>query len=370
MSCRLLYLVGQLGPGGSERQLYLLLKKMDRDRYRPEIVVWRFRPDDVYVPLVRELEVVLHFFPDSFTRLAKVLAFRRLVHKMRPEVMHSYSFYTNFAAWWAARGTSVISIGSCRGDFEYERTGSGPIFGRLNGRWPHHQIYNSYATAEAAVRLGSFFLPKHIRIVRNGVDLHSFRDSPVPSAKRTIILGVGSLLQIKRWDRTLVLAKELKNSGFDFMIRIAGTGPLRESLERQSRDYGLSHHVEFIGHSENIPALLRTANFLVHTSDAEACPNAIIEAMACGRAVVATDTGDIPSIVEDERTGFVVRRGDDEQLLDRVLRLMIDRRLCGRMGEAARSKAVREFGIERLLEETLAVYRGAGWNQSMADLAS
>jgi glycosyltransferase involved in cell wall biosynthesis len=86
-----------------------------------------------------------------------------------------------------------------------------------------------------------------------------------------------------------------------------------------------------------------------------------MEAMACGRAVVATDAGDIPSLVDDGNTGFVVRRGDDEALVNRMLRLVSDRDLCRRMGEAGRSKAEREFGLNRLVEETLAAYQAAGW---------
>ena len=61
--CRLLYLVGQLGAGGLERQLHLLLQSMDRDRYRPHVVVWNFSPNDTYVSLAYKLSVPLHSFP-------------------------------------------------------------------------------------------------------------------------------------------------------------------------------------------------------------------------------------------------------------------------------------------------------------------
>jgi glycosyltransferase involved in cell wall biosynthesis len=86
-----------------------------------------------------------------------------------------------------------------------------------------------------------------------------------------------------------------------------------------------------------------------------------MEAMACGRAVVATDAGDVPLLVEDGKTGFVVRRGEDAALVDRMIRLITDRELCRRMGEAGRAKAEQEFGLDRLVAETLAGYRNAGW---------
>ena len=70
--CCLLYLVGQLRPGGLERQLYFLLKGMDRERYRPEIVVWSFRSDDTYVRPIRNLGIKVHYFPETVTAIAKL----------------------------------------------------------------------------------------------------------------------------------------------------------------------------------------------------------------------------------------------------------------------------------------------------------
>jgi glycosyltransferase involved in cell wall biosynthesis len=83
--------------------------------------------------------------------------------------------------------------------------------------------------------------------------------------------------------------------------------------------------------------------------------------MACGRAVVATDVGDIPDLVEDGKTGFVVPRENQALLVTRMATLLTDRDLCRRMGEAGRAKAGWEFGLGRLVSETLAVYKAAGW---------
>ena len=132
-------------------------------------------------------------------------------------------------------------------------------------------------------------------------------------------------------------------------------------MEQQARALRVTDCVEFIGYTENVPGLLANARFLVHTADSEGCPNVVMEAMACGRAVVATDAGDIPSLVEDGKTGFVVPRGDEAALLARLETLMTDHDLCRRMGEAGRAKAERQFGLDRLVSETLAAYRTMGW---------
>jgi glycosyltransferase involved in cell wall biosynthesis len=169
---------------------------------------------------------------------------------------------------------------------------------------------------------------------------------------------------VKRWDRLLTAALMLKEHGLDFLLRIAGDGPLHGSLKEQAEGLGVSDSVQFMGHSDNIPGLLADATFLAHTSDAEGSPNVVMEAMACGRAVVATDVGDIPLLVENGKTGFVVRRADDNMLMERMATLLTDRDLYRHMGEAARVRAERDFGLDRLVKDTLAAYKAAGWKDA------
>jgi glycosyltransferase involved in cell wall biosynthesis len=77
--------------------------------------------------------------------------------------------------------------------------------------------------------------------------------------------------------------------------------------------------------------------------------------------VIATEAGDIPNLIEDGKTGFVVRRDYGSALAERMARLITDSNLCADMGRAARAKAEREFGMDRLVTETFEVYRSSGW---------
>ena len=361
MTCRLIYLVGQLGCGGLERQLQFLLEGLDRQHYSARVVVWNFRDSDPYVARIRALGIPLDLFPAGYSGYSKLGAFRRLVTKLSPEVVHSYSFYTNFAAWYSSLGSRAIPIGAVQSDFEGDIKNVGPLLGRLSARWPVHQIYNSFAAKENALKSPSLFVPKHIFVVRNGLDLQRFKSVPVASAGPALILGVGSLLQVKRWDRLLAAASALRDQGHQFHVQIAGDGPLRQDLQDQANRMGLAGCVEFLGYHDDIPKLISQATFLVHTSETEGCPNAVMEAMACGRAVVATDVGDIHHLVEEGTTGFVVKHDDHGMLVDRMANLLSNRELCAQMGATGRTKAEREFGLDRLVSETLAAYEGAGW---------
>jgi glycosyltransferase involved in cell wall biosynthesis len=362
--CRLLYVVGQLGAGGLERQLYLLLKSLDRDRYQPHVVVWNFNPDDTYVSLIKKLGVPLHSFHPSVSQAGKMLSFRRIVRELSPEVIHSYSFYTNIAVSWASIGTRIIAVGGLRSNFINDKSSCGILLGSLCARWPRNQIFNNFAAAKKARRSQSFFSPSKIFVVQNGVDLQEFRNTPLPTNGRAQIVGAGSLIPLKCWDRLLLAAASLKGKTLDFQIEIAGDGPLRESLERHARALGLIDRVKFVGHTNDISGFIAKSTLLAHTSNTEGCPNIVMEAMACGRPVLATDAGDTRSLVEDGITGFIVRRGDDIELTDRLARLVEDRDLCHRMGTLGRNKAEREFGLNRLVEETFAAYHAAGWEES------
>ena len=103
MSIRLLYVIGELHTGGSERQLYYLLRAVDRERYNPAVAVWNYCEQDIHVPLIQALGVPLYSFPGSSSRAAKLAALHDLIRQLQPGVVHSWSFYTNFAAYWAAR---------------------------------------------------------------------------------------------------------------------------------------------------------------------------------------------------------------------------------------------------------------------------
>ena len=359
MDCRLLYLVGQLSLGGLERQLVYLIRSMDRRRYKPVVAVWGNSPDDHYARDLRALDVPVVRLGRNPAWSAKLQALCSLVSAVRPEVIHSYTFHTNIAAWWAARGTGAIPIGSVRSNFILDRQKIGKVLGRLCGRWPSAQIFNSVAAEQNARQTTTLFRSRRIYVVKNGVDLDRF--SPQSHPERGYILAVGSMYPVKRWDRLIRAAAILASKGLCPEVVHAGSGPLQEKLEALARKLHVEHLFRFLGARNDIPDLLADAAFLVHTAENEGCPNVIMEAMACGRAVVAADAGDIPYLIVEGKTGFVVPREDEASLADRMATLLEDRELCRRMGDAGRIKAEQAFGLARLRSETFAAYQAEGW---------
>ena len=358
---RIVYVIGQLHAGGSERQLFYLLREMDRCRYRPAVVVWNASEAEVYFGEIRRLDIPIYGFPGRLPAGAKLMNLRRLVKRLAPEIVHSFSFYLNVAAQWSVRGTRAIAFGSVRSALDLDKQVNGWLVGKLSARWPRTQIYNSYEAARCADSSSGPFVPGRRIVVQNGVDLDGFRGVPLEPRQRPRVVGVGSLVPVKRWDRLLNAAAELKRRGLDCSVQIAGDGPLLNSLQMDVNRLGVADRVVFTGYSDQVSRLIAEATFLVHCSDAEGCPNVLLEAMACGRAVVATGVGDACSLVEDGKTGFLVARGDDRAIVERMYLLMTDYRLCKRMGEAGRAKAEREFSLDRMVSHTFAAYQATGW---------
>jgi glycosyltransferase involved in cell wall biosynthesis len=365
---RVLYVVGGLNTGGEERQLYYLVRSLDRLDYNPAVAVWNFAEDGVHVSPMRALGVPLYAAAPT-SGIRKLTAFRRLVKQLRPQVVHSYSFYTNVAAAWGASGTGALAVGSVRQDFHWEKRNSGILLGRLSARWPSFLICNSFAASRSAQQSRSFFAPKRCAVVANGLDLDRFEPGPMPSGGTPRIVGIGYLLPHKRWDRLLRAASALTRKGLRFTLDLVGGGPLKSTLEDQVRNLGIADRVRLVDHTDDIPGVLREASFTVLTSDWEGRPNAVMEAMACARAVVATDVADIRELVVHGTTGFVVAPDDESSLVRHMATLITNSQLCAQMGEAGRAKAEREFGLERLAQQTLEAYRSAGWKEGDRETA-
>jgi glycosyltransferase involved in cell wall biosynthesis len=359
---RLLYVVGQLGTGGLERQLFYLLKTMDLEHFHPAVAVWNFDERENYVPRIRALGVPLYSLPSARNPFVKLNALKALAVKLKPELLHSYSFYTNFATAAAARVSGSKAVGSIRSDFALDKRAAGPVKGELCARWPRYQICNSRTALRIAAARRRFFVPLRMIFVGNALDLETFHQVPPPNNGCAQIAGVGSLLPIKRWDRLIIAAADLKARGLNFRVKIAGDGPLRLKLEEMTKELAVADCVEFRGYVADVKGLLSESDMLVHTSDAEGTPNAIMEAMACARPVVTTDVGDAGSLVCNGRSGYVVDREDQVALNDRIDRLIGSPHLRCEMGRMGREKAETDFALSRLVDETFNAYRQAGWS--------
>ena len=197
-----------------------------------------------------------------------------------------------------------------------------------------------------------------VRVIPNGYDEALIRRLREKADRRTDKMSVVFMGTLKPDKDPLTLLKaiaELREGGLSVRTHIIGDGPLRQELERFCRDKGMSDLVVFHGmlpHPEALKILASSTIFVLPSVE-EGLPLALVEAMALGKAVIATDVGGVPELVRDEETGLLFKPTNYLALKSALERLLNNRSLCRRLGEEAR-RAVMGYSwtsIMRVYEE-------------------
>ena len=139
-------------------------------------------------------------------------------------------------------------------------------------------------------------------------------------------------------------------------LLLAGDGPEITTAERAAQEAGVGDRVHFLGEQEDVERVYGASDLFLLPSEHESFGLSALEALACGVPVVGTDSGGLPEVVQDGRTGYLVEVGDVERAAEHAVRLLRDDVLRRRMGEAARADAVQRFAEPSIVERYLALY--------------
>lgn len=189
-------------------------------------------------------------------------------------------------------------------------------------------------------------------LLRHGVDLTRFPATPPSGARPVSLLAVGRLVEKKGFE---VLLEALTIVDRPWRLRLVGDGPLHADLAGRVSERGLSDRVDLLGRRTHadLPALFAAADLVVvpsvidRTGDRDGLPNVVLEAMASGRPVVASDVAAIPSAVSDGVTGRLVPSRNPALLAAAITGLVDSPELRAAMGRAGRAVAVRDFALDR-----------------------
>jgi len=181
---------------------------------------------------------------------------------------------------------------------------------------------------------------------------------------------VGRLTGIKNHQLLLQAAKIIKDrgKGKEFEFLVIGDGELKEELARYASELGLHESVTFMGWQRDMPSLYQAIDAIVVTSLNEGTPVTLMEAMAAGKAVIATDVGGVKDLFGaiDARTeegynltrhGILVPSGDRHALAEALLFVKDNRTLSNQMADRARAFVLREYALERMIGDLDALYQ-------------
>ncbi len=171
-----------------------------------------------------------------------------------------------------------------------------------------------------------------------------------------VLLAVGRICEQKGYDVLLKAARILKEQGQPYKLLIAGDGPLWSEMNKQSCTLDLQAEVCFLGRRNDVPQLLRMADIFVQSSNWEGMSISIIEAMMCGKPIVATAVDGTCELIKSEVDGLLVPPQDPSSLATTIAKMLKDSRMCLKLGENARKRSYKEFTMDVMARRLIELY--------------
>jgi glycosyltransferase involved in cell wall biosynthesis len=307
-------------------------------------------------------------YPDPLRHPAAIARIAALYRRFKPDVVHSHGSQGGVTSRLARLGrprtpvvftphnyafTNYFASRAQRGLYRAIEIALAPLATRV--------VCVCEAERRVAERIGP---ARRVRVVYNGIEPLA----PSPPGERVAALAragplicVVAELQPPKGVTTAIAAMPAILSRVPGVrLAIAGEGVEREALARQIRELGLDGSVELLGSVDGVAGLLGAADVFVQPGWSESFPYSLLEAMSMSLPIVATDVGGVGEAIEDGVTGRLVAAQDTGTLAAATAELLEDRELARRLGAAARERMTSRFSFERMVEETLAVYREVG----------
>ncbi len=367
-------------PYGAKRSLLSLIESLDRSRFRPMVVC----PQPGFLSSkAEELQVEVHILPiydfiftsNSLLLLRQgwglwrnIVTLMRLFRRENIDLVHVNCFKVGPPYAIAARMLGIPCIWHSR-----EILVTTPLRKRILTEMirslPDRVIAVSEACAVQFRRGGKG--DTKIQVVYNGIDSEAFRAQADGQAVRrefglasdTPLVGsVGQLIPWKGQDDFLQVAARVLCDLPEARFLIIGQEVeshqgFQTVLEELALTLGIGDHVIFTGFRQDVPSLIASMDVFLHCAvQPDPLPRVILEAMALGRPVVATNTGGIPEMIKGGRSGILAPPRDVEGLAEGTISLLSDRDLAGRMGQAARARAEERFSIAQHVEAVMQLY--------------
>jgi glycosyltransferase involved in cell wall biosynthesis len=291
---------------------------------------------------------------------------RRLVAERNIDIIHGHDYKTDLLTWLLAKRTRRVALSTAHGWAGLsprEQRIYYPANKRLLARFPR-VIAVSSRIRDELLRHGAD--PERVSVVLNGIDPTRYRrdEARVSQARSAVglrpsdiaLVTVGRLEAVKRFDLLIQAFSDVHRARPDCRLFIAGEGSERQALEVERDRHNLGEHCVFLGHIGDPTDLYHAADLFVQSADSEGTPNAVLEAMAFGVPVVATDAGGTREVLRDAIDGIIVPTGRVETLAA-ALRMVLANPMEARMRvKSARHRIETDLAFETRMRRVEAIY--------------
>jgi L-malate glycosyltransferase len=367
-----LHIIDSFEQGGTERQAVQLLRLLAASgRYRPLVACLsgggplREEVERLNLGEIPEYRLT-SFYDRNFA--AQLRRFARFLRERQIDIVHAHDFYTNVFGMAGASLARVPARVASKRETEGFRSPAQKFVERRAFQLARRVVVNADAVGKM---LKSEGVPaSKIVTVYNGLDAARVRPPrdfergaalaalglPADPPRRFVTIVANLRHAVKDHPTFLRAAARVRAEVADAAFVLAGEGELESSLREYAAELGLRQDVFFVGRCARVAELLAVSEVCVLSSKAEGFSNAILEYMAAGRPVVATDVGGAREAVVEGETGHLVGAGDDAGLAARVASLLREPERARAMGERGRARVEEKFSCEAQLARTEALY--------------
>jgi L-malate glycosyltransferase len=344
---------------GGQNQVLLTVNGLREIGHRAALVA---HPDGELRRRAAEGLELIPLVPRAEMDLSAAWRLARLLKRLRPEIVHAHDAHgvamASLALSFGGAAQSPVLVAARRVDFHLRRNSF--------SRWKQRQV-DCFICASEAIRqmlVGDGVPADRTVTVHEGIDIDHVRAAPPVNVHEAfwlphnapVVGNIAALVPHKGQRHLIEAARLVVQRMPDVRFLILGEGELREMLERQVREYHLEKHVFLPGFRTDVLGCLKGFDLFAMSSVTEGLGTALLDAMACGKAIVATKTGGIPEVVDDGVTGRLVAPRDHAAMAQVIQELLEDHAGRQRMGDAGRARVEARFTVERMVAETAAVY--------------
>jgi glycosyltransferase involved in cell wall biosynthesis len=301
--------------------------------------------------------------PVNEVDLATAWKLSKIIRQWKPAVVHAHDPHAvsmaSLALSFGAPTPRPVTIASRRVDFHLQS--------HAFSQWKYRQM-DAFIAASNAIKsiLVQDGIPAgRIHVVHDGIDVDKIAHRPALDLHAEyylphgvpVIVNVGALVGHKGQKYLVDAMPLVLQEVHDAHLIIFGEGDLRAALEKQIKHLNLTKRILLPGFREDVLSLMKTADLFVMSSVTEGLGSAVLDAMAMEKAVVGTRAGGIPEAIVPNETGLLVDPADVKGLAAAIITLLKNAELRKQFGEAGLARVAEHFGVDRLVEGTLEVYR-------------
>jgi len=346
------FVIDRLSHAGTETQLLALLRHLDRDRVRPSLCLLDGRDDLSQSLKPSDCPVLNLGLKRLMSPAAAVAAWKlaRFWRRQRVDVVVTYFLDSTYFAVPLARLCGIRRVVRVRNNDGYWLTPRHRRLGRVAGRLCHLTLTNSTIGRQSLIAAEGLSEDR-VHVLENGVDIDRFAAAKPPDTSGPVVRigAVANLRLVKNIDGLIRVAVDICRSDPRVQFEVAGEGDHRPALESQIRATGLDGCFRLRGAVADVPGFLANVDIAVLCSHSESMSNALLEYMAAGRAIVATDVGANATVIRQGIEGLIVPPGNEVALRGAILDLLRQPAVARALAVSARARAAAEFSRQAMV---------------------